>query len=357
MKSIIQAVATACALGIMSTAALSAELGKTFEEVLAGAKAEGKLVVWSPLPSRPEAQQAAIEAFNKRFGLETKLEWVPMAAPAANTRAIAEIAGGTVSADIIGGASIGEVMTARDANLIKAWDWTGVLGKEFPQLGEVNGLPEFKDLALLYMVAHNGIGWNPDQIKDEEVPNTVAEMTDPKWSGKIGANAYFLVPLDIMSLCIGEEEALKLADGLIANKPVLGKGSPAVSQFISTGQVPFGMTISLVAENAIRKGEPMKYKMYSDLVISTENYSYVAENSPNPNTARLFTAWLATEGYKTVDPIEPLPSILDAENPFIKMAQENVAKGAKACKVTSAADAAQITKVRELVTLKLSGQQ
>ncbi len=349
----------ALALGALAVtgAAQAQQAGASFQALVDGAKKEGKLVVWSPLPSRPEAQQAAIEAFNKRFGLSTKLEWVPMAAPTANTRAIAERAGGKVTGDIIGGASIGEIITARDANLIKTYDWRATFGPQMPQINEIDGLAEFRGLGLLYMVAHNGIGWNPKMIQAGEVPNTVEEMTNPKWQGKIGANAFFLVPLDIMSLCMGEEKALKLADGLIANKPVLGRGSPPVNQFITTGQVPFGMTISLVAENAARNKEPIDFKMYADYVISTENYVYVLEGSPNPNTARLFAAWLAVEGWKVVDPIEPLPSILDKNNKFIKMAAAQVAKGGKACRVENAANAAQIGRVREAVTLKLSGQR
>jgi len=352
------------ALGGIALAALAftgvaqaQQAGANFQALVDGAKKEGRLVVWSPLPSRPEAQNAAIEAFNKRFGLNTRLEWVPMAAPTANTRAIAERAGGKVTGDMIGGGSIGEIITARDANLIKPYDWRDVFGSQLPGIAEIDGLVEFRGLGLLYMVAHNGIGWNPKMIKAGEVPNNVEEMTNPKWLGKIGANAFFLVPLDIMSLCMGEEKALKLADGLIANKPVLGRGSPAVNQFITTGQVPVGMTISLVAENAARNKEPIDFKMFSDYVISTENYVYVLEGSPNPNTARLFAAWLAVEGWKVVDPIEPLPSLLDKNNKFIKMAADQVAKGAKACRVENAANAAQIGRVREAVTLKLSGQR
>ncbi|MCZ8271889.1 MAG: extracellular solute-binding protein [Beijerinckiaceae bacterium] len=357
MRSLFRAAAIAAALCAGISILPAAELGKSFDEIVAGAKKEGKLVVWSPLPGRPETHQAVIKAFNERFGLNTQLEWVPMAAPTANTRATAEAAGRRVSVDVIGGASIGEIITARDAGLIKPFDYAGTFGNQFPSISQIDGLPGYKGLGLLYMVAHNGIAWNTKMIADDQVPNKASEFADPKHRGKFGVNAFFLVPLDILSTCIGEEQALKIADGIIANRPVQGRGSPAVNQFITTGQVPFGMTISLVAEAAIRNREPLKFKMYSDYVISTENYVYVPENSPNPNTARLFAAWHAAESYKIIDPIESLPSILDASNPYIKMASENVSKGAKACKIQNEANIAQMLRVREKITLKLSGQQ
>ena len=68
----------ALALGalVVTGAAQAQQAGAGFQALVDGAKREGRLVVWSPLPSRPEAQNAALDAFNKRFGLSTRLEWV-----------------------------------------------------------------------------------------------------------------------------------------------------------------------------------------------------------------------------------------------------------------------------------------
>ena len=358
MKSGLKVAAvSALALGAMAGTLAAAELGKTYEEILAGAKEEGALVVWSNLPAQAASHQALIDAFNERFGLDTKLEWVPLSSPAANARVIAESAGRDVTVDLIGSGSIGEIIVARDAEIIKPYDWTGVFGAEMPEIKDVAAPTEFDGLGLSYFVAHSVMGWNPDQIEGAEVPDSWEGVTDPKWKDRFSANAYFLWPLEVVSLCIGEEAALEMADGLLANRPVLGKGSPTVNQAITTGQVPIGFTLSLVAEGSVRKGEPLEFKMFNDYLPSWDNYLWVLENSPNPNTARLFGAWMATEGYKVVDPIEPLPSKLDKDNVFTKMTQTQVdEKGAKRCTIETSQDVEQMARVREAVVLKMSGQ-
>lgn len=350
--------ATALAAGTFFSAAQAAELGGTYEEIVAGAKEEGRLVVWSNFPSRPETHQALIDAFNERFGLETELEWVPLSSPKANARAIAEAAGRQVSVDVIGAGSIGEVKVASDGGIITPYDWVGVFGEEFPEIGEVDGPPEFEGLALAYFVAHSVMGWNPDMIEGGEVPNSWLEVADKKWSGKFSANAYWFWPLPVLSLCIGEEKAYELADQFIANTPVLGKGSPSVNQAITTGQVPIGFTLSLVAANSLRKDEPLEFKMFRDYLPYWDNYLWALDDSPNPNTARLFSAWMAVEGYKVADPIEPLPSRLDKENVFVSMmADQRSATGAETCTMETSEDIAQVDRVSKTVSAKMSGQQ
>ncbi|MCR9220983.1 MAG: hypothetical protein NXI21_12225 [Alphaproteobacteria bacterium] len=350
--------AAAMAVGAHLAPASAAELGATYEEILAGAKEEGRLVVWSNFPSRPETHQALIAAFNERFGLETELEWVPLSSPQANSRAIAEAAGRQVSVDVIGAGSIGEVKVASDGGIITPYDWVGVFGEQFPEIGEVDGPAEFEGLALSYFVAHSVMGWNPGMIEGEEVPNSWFEVADSKWAGKFSANAYWFWPLPVLSLCIGEEESYALADKFIANTPVLGKGSPAVNQAITTGQVPIGFTLSLVAANSLRKEEPLDFKMFRDYLPYWDNYLWALDGSPNPNTARLFSAWMAVEGYKVADPIEPLPSRLDSDNIFVKMmADQEAATGAQTCTMETSEDIAQMDRVRQTVSAKMSGQQ
>ena len=62
----------AAALALLAAPAARAEkLGATYEQILAGAKAEGKLTAWIVAPRLPATHQALIAAFNKRFGLNT----------------------------------------------------------------------------------------------------------------------------------------------------------------------------------------------------------------------------------------------------------------------------------------------
>jgi iron(III) transport system substrate-binding protein len=62
---------------------------------------------------------------------------------------------------------------------------------------------------------------------------------------------------------------------------------------------------------------------------------FVPENSPNPNAARLFAAWFATEGVKVVNQFDMMPNAFDPGSDLAKAIKAQQAKGAKIGKVQS----------------------
>lgn len=352
------------ALGLSMTIGFSgaqaqSKLGATYEEIVAGAKAEGKLVAWIVAPRSPETHKALIDAFNAKFGLNTQLEWVPNPPVVSNTRAIAEMASGKVSVDIVGGGAIEEVSTATKAGLIKPYPWGDVFGKAMPAVKDLESLvlPEFKGTALAYQQITYVMAWNPTLIADDKVPAKLSDLTDPQWQGKFAFNAFFLTPLDVVSYTAGADVAMELGKKIFANKPILEKGTPAVGRAVVTGTVPVGVTVSPIAEGSVRKQEPLKYKMMADYMPIVMIHLYVPENSPNPNTARLFAAWLAAEGSAIGDKFEPMERPGDANSKVAKMVAEQAAKsGAKVAEIKKASDMDVSAKFREAMSLLLSGQ-
>ena len=305
---------TALALMLAGPALAQSKLGTTYEEILAGAKAEGKLAAWIVAPRGPEAQKALIDAFNARFGLETVVEWVPNNPIQSSTRLMAEAQSNAVSVDVIGGGAAEEVATLMREKLVTPWDWS-VLGAELPSLAALQALEiaELKGAALPYQKISYGLAWNPNLVADADVPTTLAELADPKWKGKFSFNAFFMAPLEVVSYQLGNDATLALGKALVANQPVFEKGSPSVARAVSTGVVPLGVTVDPVVFTMQRAGEPIKYRMFSDVMPISMVYLYVPENSPNPNTARLFAAWLASEGSPIGDPLEPMANPADPD--------------------------------------------
>ena len=85
-------------------------------------------------PSSTAATQALAAAFNKRFGLTTEIEWLPVAAVTANTRTIAESASGKVNIDIIGAAAADEVYSLKSRGLLSAFDWIQTFSSQLPAI-------------------------------------------------------------------------------------------------------------------------------------------------------------------------------------------------------------------------------
>jgi ABC-type Fe3+ transport system substrate-binding protein len=330
-----------------------------FQSVHSAAVREGHLTVWMQAPSKPETHEALIAAFNKRFALDIKVEWVVIPATTSNTRAIAETSGGHVSVDVIGPGAAEEVAVAADAGLVKPYPWTAVFGATLPRVAALEALmiPALKGMALPYIIASYGLVWNPQMIKAADLPAKFTDLVAPEWSGRVGVNSFFLVPLDVASYVMGEQAALEWARKMIANKPIYERGTPAVASAVATGQVPIGITVSPVAEFMMRQKQPISYRLFSDIIPVSQLHAYVPEAAPHPNAARLFTAWLAAEGVPIADRFEPFSSPADPSSAVMRMINAQVkASDARIAAPHSLADLKASKKLRDEVALLLNGQ-
>ncbi len=335
---------------------------QTFQQVLEGAKKEGALTVAISSPGLPATHQALFDAFNKRFGLSIKGEWQPLPSPQTGTRVIAEgAAGNTVSFDVIGAGSSQEISALMDRKMLTRYPWAEVFGKELPAVKAVadSAMADVRGYALPILDVVYGLAWNTNALKENEVPQALTDLLDPKWKGKVSVNALVLVPLDLTSYIAGKDRTIEIGRKLLDNNPVLERGTPAVTRAVSTGQAPLGITSFHTAERAERMGEPVKFRLFSDYILHLPAHAYVPEKAPHPNAARLFTAWLATEGVALADKTEPTPVLADPASKIAKMAKEQQAKGAKisAPPALSGPAVQENKEVRDQFTQMLTGKR
>lgn len=325
----------------------------TFASVLEGARKEGSLVVWVSSPGLPATHKALFEAFNKRFNLNLKAEWSPASSVSTGTRLASEFGRGKGAIDIVGAGGAEEASILIERGIIKRFPWVEVFGKELPQIGEVMGraIPDLRGIALPVMDAVYGIAWNPDLIKDDEVPSTYESVLDPRWMGKVAVNAFFLIPLDSTAFLVGRDKTLDMARRLLRNKPVLERGTPAVGRAIAVGQVPFGITTYHAAARSGTPEKPLKFKLFADVIPVSPVYVYIPENAPNPNAARLFAAWLVTEGLPLANKSELVPRIGDQGSPIAEMVKTQQAKsGAKIASPRALSDVKEGEITRKAIT-------
>jgi iron(III) transport system substrate-binding protein len=326
------------------TALVAAEVraqAPTFASVLEGAKREGTLVVWVSSPGRPETHKALFDAFNKRFNLNLKAEWSPASSVSTGTRLVSEFGRGKGAIDIVGSGGAEEASILIERGIIKPYPWVEVFGRELPQIGEVmnRAIPDLRGITLPILDAVYGIAWNTDLIKDEDVPSSYEAVLDPRWQGKLAVNAFFLIPLDSTAFLVGRDKTLDMAKRLIANKPVLERGTPAVSRAIAVGQAPFGITTFHAAARSGSADKPQKFKLFADFIPISPTYVYVPENAPNPNAARLFAAWLVTEGLPLANRTELVPRAGDQGSAVADLIKAQQAKsGARIASPRSLAD-------------------
>ena len=346
---------TRAVLGIASLLALGCAHAQapTFASVLEGAKREGALSISVSSPGLPETHKALFEAFNKRFGLNLKAEWTPASSVSTGTRLVAEFGRGKGNIDIVGAGGAEEAAVLIERGIIKAYPWAEVFGKELPQIGEVAGraIPDLRGITLPVLDAVYGIAWNTDLIKDEDVPTSYEAVLDPRWQGKVAVNAFFLIPLDSTAFLVGRDKTIDMAKRLVASKPVMERGTPAVSRAITVGQTPFGITTFHAAARSGTAAKPQKFKLFSDFIPISPVYVYVPENAPHPNAARLFAAWLVTEGMPIANKTELVPRVGDQGSPISDMVKAQQAKsGAKIASPRALSDVKEGEITRKAIT-------
>jgi len=325
----------------------------SFASVLEGARREGALAVAVSSPGLPATHKALFEAFNKRFNLDLKMEWTPASSVSTGTRIAAEYGRGKGAIDIVGAGGAEEAAVLIERGILKPYPWVEVFGKELPQIGEVanRAIPDLRGITLPVLDAVYGIAWNSDLIKDEEVPASYEALLDPKWQGKAAINAFFLIPLDSTAFLVGRDKTLDMVRRLLANKPVLERGTPAVSRAISVGQTPFGVTTYHAAARSGTADKPQKFKLFSDYIPISPTYVYVPENSPHPNAARLFAAWLVTEGMPIANKTELIPRAGDQGSVVAEMIKAQQARsGARIASPRALTDVKEGAITRKAIT-------
>lgn len=335
-----------CVAATLSLSPVSAQ-ETSFEALFEAAKNERELQVAISSPARPETRQKLIAAFNERFGLDARIQWAGGNVVQSNTRILAEKSRNTVSLDVIGTGGITEAMTLAEVDMLKPYPWREVFEKELPGIGDAaeSSIPELRNMILPEFDAMGGIAYNPREISAEELPDKVTDLADPKFRGKIAGNAFGLSPLDFMSNGLGVDETKALMEAFVANEPILERGTAAATRAVVVGQVPMAIGLYHIAERVSTPENPIAFKFLDDFISVSHLYFYVPEKAPNPNLARLFAAWLATEGMAIAKTMEPMPSASDPK--VAEQLKASVDRGAQISTERSMAEAEQSLAMRK----------
>jgi len=265
-----------------------------FQQLLEGAKKERELILWSNTPEEDVLPQI-VAAFNKRFGLNINVSQVQMGTRDFTPRVLAGLQAGRVEVDI-GQGSSDTVLILNEKNALETFDWVGVFGRDFPAIKRRvdRVIPEFRGKVLDYWHLAYCFSYRPDRVKAADVPRTWEGLADPKWRGQVVLNQAGS-PFHYFAPFWGAEKVLELARKLKANQPVFAKGSPGVAAAIETGQATLGAPTIGQAAFGKDRGAPVDWLLPAEIPIEIEHF-IIPKGVPHPNLARLWAAWITTEG-------------------------------------------------------------
>lgn len=287
----------------------AAEKAMTQEELVAAAKAEGKVVVYS-ITSRISSAAAA---FEKKYGI--KVEASNLKDGELIEKVTKEVGGGIQGADFVISQDSGRVY----GQLIA----TGYLVNYVPEsLKSV--IPKEYQEPLTFQLINKVFIFNSEKTQDPVIKN-VWELTEPRWKGLVqfkdpkmeGVNANFLTMLTSPEWSAKLDKAYQ---DLYGKKLVLttkNAGYEWIKRFFQNGLI-LGNSDTTISENIGIKGQPQttmglfvysktRYDAAKNLALlpMTEvkpfagfiypAFLHLTKNAKNPNAAKLFIEFLLTQ--------------------------------------------------------------
>ena len=174
--------------------------------------------------------------------------------------------------------------------------------------------------------------YHPDRVSADELPLSIAELTDSSWQGRLGvapANGSFQDFVTAMRFELGDDATLAWLEGLNANDAVSYAKNSAIVEAVARGEVDAGLVNHYYNFRAIDENpdHPARNHQFgSDDIGSLLIVTAAAKlkSSDNNAAADALLAWLLSDSaqryfadetfeYPLVEGIEPAEAIPDAE--------------------------------------------
>jgi iron(III) transport system substrate-binding protein len=190
-------------------------------------------------------------------------------------------AGSGRTADVVslGGSGI---LRLNERNLLAPTDWAAM---GFPR--EWIGGPALLTAASLYCVVYN-----KQMVPEAQVPRRWEDLLDARWRGRIGSWVQMAAFAEL-AFVWGAERTNQFVEAFLRQEPMLFRSTAPLAQQVAAGEIALGIGIYHTALPPIRRGAPIDVVMLDPTPVSAI-WTAAVRNTPRPNGARLFAAWLAT---------------------------------------------------------------
>lgn len=255
------------------------------EQLVAAAKAEGKLNLAGPSSLGDNAAQRLVAAMNAKYGTSIQVTWTGagQAGPV-----VAQI----ITERATGGKTTWDIFITNDGQMVKLFTEDQLQKYNYR---ETFNLPEagtgFESSVTGFANQLILPAYNSKLVQPADVPKTWEDVVDPKWKGKVGVSTsvHHLVRL---SQGWGDEKATEYARKLGALDPKLGQLNESYDRLVlGETQLNFTQTNSQL-ERGKQKGDPVSFAMDVRPAIGSWYYCGALKGAQNPNTALLFCGFM-----------------------------------------------------------------
>jgi iron(III) transport system substrate-binding protein len=261
----------------------SAAAQSSWDDVVAAAKKEGKVVLYNGQTGWPEPIAAA-KSFEQKYGI--KVEMLEVRSVELMERIRTEVTNNKVGGDVTLMGSTGTAPLGK-AGLLQPHGG-------FPNQGKVVLQPWVPEEVPVFVINY-GLVINTKLVPSGQEPKGWKDLTDPKWKGKIlsdemifpsGGQSWFAVMLKTF----GRE----FHEALAKNDLQYDRNIPAKAQRVARGEFAISIPFN-VQELARLKGFPLKGIIPEEGAPYTPVGIAMIKGAKNPNAARLFMDHMLSE--------------------------------------------------------------
>lgn len=284
------------------------------ERLLAGAKKEGELMLYSSLTQ--DDQLKIVADFKRRHGVTVKF-WRGSQAHILQ-RVLSETRGGRFEFDVL----------ETNAPQIEALAREKLLQKMNSPYIEQELLPEI-------MPAHGE--WAPDRlnllvyayntrlVKPADVPQSWQDLLDPRWKRRIGVESTNVEWFAVLVKSLGEKAGLELFQRMADNGLAVRTGHNHSAVLVAAGEIPLMLGIySHDAERMKAKSAPVDWFVLPPAVVVPSAVA-VSRRAPHPNAAALFYDYMLTEGQRFYTEVHRVPANKNYDTPVRRLVRERQA--------------------------------
>lgn len=252
--------------------------------LIAGAKQEGEVTVYTSETVDDEAALSA--AFRKKYGLRLNL-WRGSANDILQ-RTVTEARGGRFAVDTIETGAITMESLEREQLLQRA---------ESPAFADLKPeaiRPHHEWIGTRYNVFV--AAYNTGAVNKSDLPKSYADLTNPKWKGKLGVEAESSDWFGTLTEAMGGERGVALFRNIVAQNGIsVRRGHTLLANLVVSGEVPLAISTYLYKVAQLKgRGAPIDWFAIPPVVARFEGVG-VARHAPHPYAAMLYFDFMLTD--------------------------------------------------------------
>lgn len=282
---------------------------QTQEQLIAGAKKEGKLVIYASATA--QQLQTYIAPFQKRYPF-VKTEFFRTGKQKLLSRILMEEQAKQRTADVIHTSVI-------ETSIMKK---RGALSRYVPM--EAAPLrPQYRDPEGYWTSVYASgtlMGFNSRQLSRAEAPKSYEELLNPRWKNGMGLDSNKIEWFAMLLKLKGRPFMEKLA----AQKPQVQPGNVLILNLLAAGEFPLAAGVyEYSVEDLKNKGAPVDWVGLEPVIIYTVALSLPSQPL-HPNSAKLFIEWLLTrEGQEVINQYGRVPIREDVQSRYGKLLRQH----------------------------------